>query len=84
MTFTFLYNQPKVPDVQDLSSEVLKMLSAIEALQKRQDVHSTLSSNTKMQFLNLTIIIFCLYCCNVMVIFSLILWIGSIIRAWED
>jgi len=48
MTFTFLYNQPKVPDVQDLWSEMLKMLSAIETLQKRQDVHSILSNNTKM------------------------------------
>ena len=56
MTFTFLYNQPKVPGVQDLWSEVLKMLSAIEAVQKRltsQISHwiytlSTLSNNTKM------------------------------------
>jgi len=64
MTFTFLNNQPKVPGVQDLWFEVLKMLSAIEALQKGQDVHSTLSNNTKMQFLNLPIIIFCLYYCN--------------------
>jgi len=45
MTFTPLYNQPKVPGVQDLWFEVLKMLSAIEALQRRQDVHSTLSNN---------------------------------------
>jgi len=56
MISAFLYNQPKMPNaqpgVQDLWSEVLKMLSAIEALQKRQDVHSTLSNNTKRQFLN--------------------------------
>jgi len=45
MTFTFLCNQPKVPGVQDLWFEVLKMFSAIEALQKRQDVHSTLDCN---------------------------------------
>ena len=51
MIFTFLYNRPEVPGVQDLWSEMLKVLSAIEALQKRQDVHSTLSNNTKMQFL---------------------------------
>jgi len=38
MTFTFLHNQPKLPGVQDLWSKVLKMLLAIEALQKRQDV----------------------------------------------
>jgi len=35
-----------------------------ETLQKRQYVHSILSNNTKMQFLNLTIIIFCFYYCN--------------------
>jgi len=38
MTFTFLYNQPNVPGVQNLWSEVLKMLSVIESLQERQDV----------------------------------------------
>jgi len=50
MTFTFLYNQPMVTGVQDLWFVVLKILSATEALQKRQDVCSTLGIISQQQY----------------------------------